>query len=455
MGRVLRRPSTDRAAERDTPNVVHRYLDRHAYKNTETGDLWAALGEASDQPIPAIMDAWVFHPGYPVLSAEQVGEELVLRQQRFTYLPGEGPAGPGWRVPVQVRLVASDKSRVERFLLQDEVRLSLPPDFRAALVNEGGHGFYRVRYSSVLLERILTLLPEGLSAIERFNLVNDCWALVLAGQMALADYLDLTARFRGERDKNVWAVLIGSFSMLNRIIDDSDRPGLAALVRDRVGPAAAELGWEPRPGESELTQQLRGDLLRVLGTLGEDRSVQEKAAAVYTAEGAEPNVLAAAVAVLAHCGDEARYNEFLARFRAAKTPQEEQRYLYALAGFRPPPLVRQTLARTLSGEIRTQDAPFVIRSLLWSVHGRALAWSFFQENWERMEREFPPTGVRRMCEGVTGLATETWAREVNEFFRSRHIDLGGKTLEQYLEQLHIAVSLRQREGAALHAYLRR
>ena len=142
-------------------------------------------------------------------------------------------------------------------------------------------------------------------------------------------------------------------------------------------------------------------------------------------------------------------------FDAAKTPQEEQRYLYALTGFRPAALVRQTLDRTLNGEIRTQDAPFVIRSLLTSVHGRALAWEFFKANWERMNQAFPMTGIRRMCDGVTGLATPEWERDVREFFTRNRVDLGGKTLPQILEQLHIAVLLRGREGAALHEYLRR
>ena len=73
-------------------------------------------------------------------------------------------------------------------------------------------------------------------------------------------------------------------------------------------------------------------------------------------------MLPALIAVLAHAGDAARYDEFLERFRAATTPQEEQRYLYALTAFRQPELVEQTLARTINGEIRTQDAPFVVRS---------------------------------------------------------------------------------------------
>jgi puromycin-sensitive aminopeptidase len=44
---------------------------------------------------------------------------------------------------------------------------------------------------------------------------------------------------------------------------------------------------------------------------------------------------------------------------------------------------------------------------------------------------------------------------VRQFFAAGRIDLGGKTLQQYLEQLHIAVRLAEREGGALTAYLRR
>jgi puromycin-sensitive aminopeptidase len=72
-----------------------------------------------------------------------------------------------------------------------------------------------------------------------------------------------------------------------------------------------------------------------------------------------------------------------------------------------------------------------------------------------MSKAFPGPGIRRLCEGVLGLVTPEWEREVNAFFRDRKINLGGKTLEQFLEQLHVLVRLRQREGAALHEYLRR
>ncbi len=325
------------------------------------------------------------------------------------------------------------------------------------MANEGGHGFYRVRYDGDLRARLLDRLP-GLGAIERFNLVNDTWAVTVAGLMPVTDYLELTARFRDERDRNVWSVLLGSFTTLNRLLAPADRPRLEALVRDRVGPALAALGWTPRPGEDELARQLRGDLVRALGTLGNDPQVQARAAEVYEAHErgttpVDPNVLPALIAVLAQAGNEGRYHEFVERFRTARTPQEEQRYLYALTAFRQPELVEQTLARTVDGEIRTQDAPFVVRSMLMLVHARERAWDFVKKQWDTMDRLYPKHGLRRMAEGVIGLATPELEADVHRFFQERRIDLGGKTLEQYLEQLRVAVALREREAAALSAFL--
>jgi puromycin-sensitive aminopeptidase len=445
---------------------VRGYLRAHLYANADTGDLWAALEQASRQPIPTIMDAWIFHPGFPLVSARVDGGNLVLSQQRFTYLPapldGKSVAGQAnrWQVPVQLRLYGAAGARTLPVLLADqELRVPLPEGFDAALVNEGGHGFYRVRYTDTLLGSLLRRLDE-LQPIERFNLVGDAWAAVAAGLMSVTDDLELTGRFRGERDRNVWSILIASFHSVNRIIEPADRPRLEAFVRDRLGPVLAALGWTARPGEDELTRQLRGDVVRALGTLGNDAGTQARAAELYAqasrdTAAVDPNVLPALIATLAHAGDAARYDEFLERFRKAETPQEEQRYLYALAGFRQPELCQQTLDRTINGEIRTQDAPFVARALLTSVHARELAWRFVKANWDTMDRLYPKQGLRRMCEGVTALATPELEQDVRRFFAERGIDLGGKTLEQYLEQLHVAVSLRERELAALSRWLER
>jgi len=440
---------------------VREYLRTHAYGNADTIDLWAALGHAAKQPVPDVMNGWIFKPGYPILVAQQQGDRLSIEQQRFTYLSASSSESTAesaqqWQIPIQLKIIMNGHTEVRRVLLREKrMDLALPSGCESVVLNEGGHGFYRVQYTPDLLERLLRLVPNGLAPIERFNLVSDAWASTVAGMMTLSDYLGLTARFSDDRDKNVWEIILGSFHSINRMIDDADRPHLEALVHDRVGPAFVELGWSPRAGESELTKQLRAELIRALGIIGNDRSVQEQAKALYASSASvDPNVLPAIIAILAHTGDEARYQEYIHRYKTASTPQEERRYLYSLALFQRSELLQQTLLKAINGEIRTQDAPFIVRMIMGSIYGRELAWRFVKKEWDTMDRLYPKNGLRRMCEGISSLNTSEFEHDVRKFFEERKIDLGGKTLEQYLEQLHIGVTFREREASKMTIYLR-
>ena len=439
---------------------VREYLRAHAYGNADTKDLWVSLGKAAKQPVPELMDGWIFQPGYPVVSAQLDGvSELLLTQQRFAYLRTGGSSTQDWHIPVQIRIETKDKAEHRRVLLTGhQTRIPLPPDVRQVLINEGGHGFYRVQYDAPLLQRLLDTGLERLAPTERFNLLSDAWATTLSGAMPLPDYLRLTRHFTQERDKNVWALLLESLSFLNRIIAADERPVLETFVRTLVAPAVRELGWEPRSGENVLLGQLRGELLGTLGKWGNDPAIQEQALVRYAqyrtdSAAVDPNIVPALVAILAHTGDEARYEEFSERYRKAATPQEERRYLFSLAAFQSPLLLARTLACTIDGEIRTQDAPFIVAACLGNVYNRELAWDFVKTNWEKMDQLFPKQGVRRMCGGIVSLATPELEYDVREFFASCNVDLGGKTLEQYLEQLRIAVSFRERERHGIQAAL--
>jgi puromycin-sensitive aminopeptidase len=438
---------------------VRQYLRTHAYGNADTKDLWTAIGTVAQQPVSELMNGWIFQPGFPLVMAEVSGQELKLSQQRFTYLKQPQPSEELWHIPIQIHLTIGDRTEEQQILLTDrEATVPLPSGVTALLINAGGHGFYRVHHRGPLLQQLLDQDHDWLAPIERFNLVSDAWATTVAGLMPFAEYLDLTTQFKCERDKNVWAVLLDSLSFLNRIITPDERPSLQALVRDRVTPAVNDLGWDPQPGESDLVRQLRGDLLGALGRKGNDPATQHQAVERYQLyrrdpSAVDPNIVPALVAILAYIGDEARYEEFSKLYRNASTPQEERRYLFSLTMFRSPDLLSRTLNRTLNSEIRTQDAPFVVAATMTSVHGRELAWEFVKKNWDQMDRLFPKQGLRRMCGGIVGLVRPELEQDVRAFFVSRKIDLGGKTLDQYLEQLRIAVKFREREGRTIQAKL--
>jgi puromycin-sensitive aminopeptidase len=318
------------------------------------------------------------------------------------------------------------------------------------VANAGAHGFYRVRYS----QELLAALRQGgmttqLTAVERFGLVNDAWAATLAGIVSLSDYLELIDLLAGETDVNVWTTMIASMHHMQRILDDVQCKKLAQRLLVVLSPAFERLGWSVRPGEGELESQLRGDLIGALGTVADDAATQDRARLLFAdyeknRESVDRNVIPALVAILSHTGGKAEYETFFARFENAQTPQDETRYLFALANFADSGLIDRSLDLTINGAVRTQNSPYLMRGVLLNRHGRERAWSFMKTHWNDMNRQYPDNAIPRMCEGVVGLVTDELEKDVVNFFNTHPVKQGSKQIEQHLERLRVSVACQER-----------
>ncbi len=429
---------------------IRLYLKKHAYGNAETTDLWDALEESTQQPVRAMMDGWIFQPGYPLVSVEKSGRTIRISQQIFRYLQDGSDSERSWHVPIFLR-AGTPAGVVSQIIFltekEQQVEFDAPADW--VVVNAGAHGFYRVRYSQELLAALRQGMTTQLTAVERFGLVNDCWAATLAGIVSLADYLELIDQMSGETDVNVWTTMIASFQQMQRILDDVQGKKLAGRLLVVLSPALERLGWSVRPGEDELSSQLRGDLIRALGTVAEDPVTQGRARALFAAyektpDSVDRNSIPALVAILAHIGGTAEYEKFFARFKNAQTPQEETRYLFALANFTDAELIDRTLDLTINGMVRTQNSPYLMREALLNKHGRERAWSFMEAHWDEMNRQYPDNAIPRMCEGVVGLVSAALEKDVVNFFHVHPVKQGSKQIEQHLERLRVAVACQER-----------
>ena len=429
---------------------IRLYLRRHAYGNAETTDLWDALEDSTRQPARSLMDTWIFQPGYPLIGVQKDGKSIRLTQQIFRYLQDGSDQERKWHAPIFLR-AGTRSGVVNKTLLLTEREQCIELDDTAdwVVVNAGGHGFYRVRYSGELLEALKQGLQTRLSAVERFSLVNDTWAATLAGLTSLTDYLGLVKLLADEKDVNVWTTVIGSGHHLQRILDDGQCPVLDKHLRELFAPAVARLAWTPRKGESELESQLRGDLIGALGTVAEDKACQERARQLFTqyenaTDSVDRNLVPALVAIVAHTGAAADYEKFYNKFKTAKTPQDETRYLFALANFRAPELIDRTLELTINGEVRTQNSPYLMRGILLNRHAREKAWTFMKSQWAEMLQQYPDNAIPRMCEGIIGLVEPALEADAREFFAQHPVKQGAKQMEQHLERLRVAVLSQQR-----------
>ena len=293
-----------------------------------------------------------------------------------------------------------------------------------------------------------------LSTVERYSLVDDTWAAVVAGSADADAFCELVANFSEEPDVAVWRAITAGLAWCDRLLDGEPRERFRAFVRELVGPRLATVGWQAEPDEDDLVGELRGLLIRTMAVMGNDVPAQERAAEILDrhlrdGEAVDPPVVAAVVTVAAATGGEERYEQFVERFREADTPQDQLRYLYALADFDDEALMTRTLDFLLGPEVRTQNAPYVLARCILNRERGDQAWRFVREHWDHANTAFPNASIVRMVDPVKTLTRPEQQADVAGFFAEHGIPQAAKTLQQVLERQRVNVSLREREASTL------
>jgi puromycin-sensitive aminopeptidase len=441
-GAVLRMLEQWLGAERFRDGI-RRYLAKHAYGNTETHDLWDALEEETGEPVRRTMDAWIFQPGYPAISVSLDGETVRFSQRRF--LPSRDDDDTTWPVPLTVRQVAGDQERVDRILIEaGGAELDLISPDAVAVANAGSASFVRVWYDDELRSRIVGKAMDVLTPIERYSLVDDAWAAVVAGKASADSFLDLVRGFADETDLRVWQAILGGLGWFDRFVDDEPRERLRAFVRDLVRPALARLGWDASPDESDLTRALRGQLVQSLAVLGADPETLAQCRELELGDEGDPQLLQAAVEAVAAEGTAEDLDRYWERYHRATTPQEEERYLFATARFPGDAEIERVLAASMTDAIRTQDAPYVLARSTTNRRQGPTVWRFIAEHWDAMQERFASSNIIGLVSGIRYLTDPQAVANVDAFFREHDIPQNHLMLQQGLERMRVAAKLRER-----------
>ena len=363
---------------------IRRYIAAHAYSNTTTADLWAALEASSGRPMRRIAPGWTRQPGFPVVSATEGpgGAGLILRQEKFS-TDDPHPAPAVWQVPVVWRtLSAAGKSSLHTILLgRSPVRLSVPAR-TIVEINAGNTGYYRVQYAPALFQPLAARL-ETLPPADRVGLIGDTWALAQAGRVSAAEYLDLVQSARSDTNLAVTDQIGGSLRTLNFL--ERGQPGQAAWEaweRSLLHAQFASVGWDARPGEPSSAVLRRANLIATLGRLHDPAVVAEArtrfASCLKNPDALAPSLRGAVFDIVGRYADQADYDQLHALGRATTSTEGKDRSYHALSGALNPALARQTLDIALTDELDAGMTPGLLRGVADEGEQPALAWQFFQ-----------------------------------------------------------------------------
>ena len=434
---------------------IRKYMVDHAYGNTETTDLWDAIETASGEPVRRIMDSWIFQGGHPIVSIEvdADGGVLQLSQERFRYTAvADDPAR--WAIPVQLRYGTASGEVVETAVLLDgdRMEIDLPEPATWVVGNAHGHGFYRVHTSAPLRHELVARAATVLSDIERYGLVDDTWASVLAGSTPPEAFVVMAEGLTAETDIAVWRRLLGGLAEIDAVVAPLDRPALQARVGAIIAPALTRLGWDPRPDEGDRERELRAALIGAAVTQADDPDATARVRALFaevrSGGDVEANIAGAVLRAVATIAGPADVDELEAGFRAGGTPQEEQRYLFAMALVRDPALFQRVLALATSSDVRTQNAPYLLGACIANRDNGGAAWAAVRDRWGEINERFPSNSIARMLSGIRSVGDAAVAADIEAFVAAHPVPQAKQIMAQHLERMQVTVALSERVRAS-------
>jgi hypothetical protein len=240
---------------------------------------------------------------------------------------------------------------------------------------------------------------------------------------------------------------------------DATRPRFEAFARSLLRPLFDEIGFVSAASDADDRQTLRASVIRALGTTGNDPDVVSKARAALdrALTGGPPldaTLADAIVKAAAVHGDLALYDALSTAGDRASFPEEQYRYLFALADFQTPALVDRGLDRALTSQLRSQDTARYLAQFFGNPAARAKAWTFLTSHWGALEPKLTIFGGDTSIIGSMSTFCDASSRdEIKAFFAAHPLPAAARTLAQTVEQINNCIALRGKETPGVTTWL--
>jgi aminopeptidase N len=434
---------------------IRQYIAAHKYSNTTTADLWSALSKASGKPVAEIAAGWTQQPGFPVVKVKRKGKDVALSQERFTVHFPKAPALQ-WKIPLTYFQVGDDNPQSRLMTGKTDTLTGVPPD-RALKLNAGGTGNYRVQYDQASWKLLLDALPN-LSVPDRVNLLGDVWALVQANRISLSPYRELVSNLPPVNEFAEREQIINTFDYINRLlVGNGVREIFQSYARSVLRPSFEQLGWQPKHNETPRDALLRASLIAALGDLNDPEIVREckKRFEKFSVNpgSLDPNLRAPVLWVVGHNANEADWEALHELGLNTTNSEEKQNYYDALAAVRDPDLIAKTLPISLTDELPTSRALFLVARVARDSGHPDLAWNFARDNMKALLAKTDALGANHYAPSLfVFFSDQARADELKTYAKTHLPPASAKEVAKVVDEVQFRAEFKRRLASQIAAW---
>ncbi|KAF2169095.1 hypothetical protein M409DRAFT_36300 [Zasmidium cellare ATCC 36951] len=446
---------------------IRRYLKKHAYGNTTTGDLWASLSDASGKDVERVADIWTKNVGFPVVTVTEDAKNSTIhvKQNRFLRTADVKPEEDKTLFPVFLGL--RTKNGIDESLTlnkrEDDFKV---PDLDFFKLNADHSGIYRTLYAAERLQKLGQNAKAGLLSVEdRAGMIADAGALSAAGYQKTDGLLSLLKSFDTEPDFVVWDEItarVGAVRAAWTFEDNKIKDALKAFQRDLVSHKSHQVGWEFSDKDGHIEQQFKALLFGTAASAGDEKT---KKAAFEMFEkfvsgdraALHPNLRGSVYAVVLQYGGKKEYDALVKEYETANSSDERNAALRSLGRARDPELIQRTLAYSLNKHVKEQDIYLPLAGLRAHREGIEAFWAWMKENWDTLKQKMPPSFT--LLGSVVSMATSSFTKEkqlkdVEAFFEGKSTKGFDRNLAQSFDAVRAKIGWLERDAGDVERWLR-
>ncbi|KAG8525517.1 uncharacterized protein KY384_009161 [Bacidia gigantensis] len=452
---------------------IRLYIKKHAYGNTRTEDLWAALAEASGKPVEKVMAIWTKNVGYPVVTVTENpdNKSIHVKQNRFLRTSDVKSEEDETLFPVFLGLRTKSGINEGLTLSVREQDYHLPDGTSFYKLNTDHTSTYRTSYTPSHLKKLGEAAASGLlSTSDRAGMVADAGALASSGYQSTSGLLSLLKSFSAETEFIVWEELLTRISAIRSawlFEPQSIQDALKTFHLSLVSTKAHEKGWTFSPSDGQIETQFKALLFGSAGLAGDEKIIS--AALDLFAKFASgdrgainPNIRASVYAIALRLSPtqqdkEKAYDTLLNEYHTAPTADERNTALRALSRVGSnAALTKHTIELPLSDDVKAQDVYLPIAGLRTDKEGVEALWEWMTTGWEKLNVKLPPglgglSNVISICVG--GFTSEEQRDVVKKWFEGRSTKGFDRALEQSLDAVQAKANWLKRDGGDVEGWL--
>lgn len=429
---------------------LKKYIEKYAWSNAVSSDLWKCLEEVSGEDVGRLMSCWTTKSGFPIVEVQETDSHLVLRQKK--YGSEDSSRSELFSIPITIK---TTEGLTKFILTEQEKAVDIPNG--SYIINPGHTGYYLTKYPP---DRYSKIAEADISTVDRIGILVDIDLLSGTDGELAAVFLQLAEKFIHYKDPQLLNAIVESyFDLLDVFVyDEQNWNRLCDFGQKLIGEYVSSCFVKDYDEDEDFNKTILRFAAFIRDSRIDEFCDSKFEEFVEDTELVDADECTIVLRNVVRRKDRQTWEKLWRIFEEEEDIFIQEDILASLGNLTDAYTIEHFLNLTLTSNlIKAQDIILCLRPIINTGLGIDCVWNWLQKSWTEIGEKFffgSVTHVDVVNTCVLNLCTEVHLQELTEFFKDKDLEVFGATLEKTKEKIKKRIAKYKTSKAVIENFLK-